>query len=314
VWGPAGGYPSNLEPSFGALTDRASIGAAFDESTEAGAIGIKLTFERGFSRQDDWPLFDAAQRTALREESAARGVPLFVHAMTPSEFLLALELAPRAFVHAPEEPDAPITWAIAASGAYVVTTMSVFDAALWARDERTLADPLLTLVVPDPVLDAARDRDTAVRARQALGELVLPSAPRWATGMGSAARWVARSRVKSAIRAVRELHEAGVPLVLGTDSGTWPVFHTQFPGWAALHELELLARAGLSPMEVLRAGTAVPSALLGLERELGTLEVGKAADLVVLAADPLRDPAAYRSIVWTARGGEVRTPAEWIAR
>jgi imidazolonepropionase-like amidohydrolase len=61
---------------------------------------------------------------------------------------------------------------------------------------------------------------------------------------------------------------------------------------ASVHqELANFVEAGLSPYEALRAATVAPARMLGLEREQGTLEVGKRADLLLLAANPLEDVA-----------------------
>lgn len=310
--GPDGGYPSVLESGFGGLSDRASMARAFDEARDFGAIGVKLTFERGFSRRDDLPLFDAEQRTALREEAAERDLPVFVHAMTPSEFVPATDLRPRAFVHGPEFRDREVTAAIAESGAWVVTTLTIYDAALNAGNRRRLADPLLSTVVPEPVLELARDPSSVRRGRRAMAALVVPGVPGWLASLGFTANSVARGKLAKALKAARALHEAGVPLVLGTDSGTWPIIHTQFPGWAAVRELELLAEAGLTPREVLAAGTRLPAELLGIDDEVGTVEVGKVGDLVVLASDPLADPHAWRTITLTVHDGQARSPAEWM--
>jgi imidazolonepropionase-like amidohydrolase len=309
IVGPAGGYPSRFEPGFGGVATRADVAALLDANVAAGAVGTKVTFERGFSKKDDWPLLDAGLRAAVREESAARGLPIFVHAMTPQEYLPALDLQPAAFVHGPERPDRAVTAAVAASGAAVVSTLTLFDAPTMPRT-RALDDPLLRAVVPAELVAAAEDRTTTRAARRALGEMSVPAAPGWAAELGFGARSVAKGRLRKATRAARRLHEAGVPLLLGTDSGTWPLLHAQFPGFAAVRELELLQRAGLSPAEALAAGTSEPARLLGLD-DLGSVAVGKRAELAVLASDPLQDPRAWRTLELVVHDGRARTPAEW---
>ncbi|GHF45479.1 amidohydrolase [Streptomyces mashuensis] len=87
------------------------------------------------------------------------------------------------------------------------------------------------------------------------------------------------------LRTVGELHARGVPLLAGTDTGT-PCL---VPGFALHHELALLTDAGLPPAVALHAATVAPARAFGLAGTLGTISPGKAADLVVLAADPLRD-------------------------
>lgn len=81
------------------------------------------------------------------------------------------------------------------------------------------------------------------------------------------------------------LHRAGVTIMPGTDA---PLRNSP-PGFGLHEELLLLTRAGLSPFEVLRAATLEPARFLGLLDSLGTIEVGRIADLVLLTANPLED-------------------------
>jgi imidazolonepropionase-like amidohydrolase len=90
-----------------------------------------------------------------------------------------------------------------------------------------------------------------------------------------------------AVDCVGRLHRAGVPILAGTDELNPYVF----PGFSLHDELALLVKAGLSPREALRAATINPAKLLGKEATMGTVDVGKAADLVLLDADPLADIA-----------------------
>jgi len=75
---------------------------------------------------------------------------------------------------------------------------------------------------------------------------------------------------------------AGVKIALGTDSGV-------FPHGKNGHEFELMVGLGMKPMDAIMAGTRNAAQLLGLEKELGTVEVGKVADLVAVDANPLDD-------------------------
>jgi imidazolonepropionase-like amidohydrolase len=77
----------------------------------------------------------------------------------------------------------------------------------------------------------------------------------------------------------RRAVEAGVKIAMGTDSGVTP--HGE-----NLDELQLMANGGMSPEDVLVATTRTAAELMGLGRELGTIEPGKRADLVVVSGDP----------------------------
>jgi imidazolonepropionase-like amidohydrolase len=94
---------------------------------------------------------------------------------------------------------------------------------------------------------------------------------------------------------IEALHEAGVRIVAGTDYG--------IPGQSLLRELELYVRAGLTPMEAIRAATAVPASVMGLGSDVGTIAAGKRADLLVLDANPLAEIANIRTGHWVVANG-----------
>jgi len=103
--------------------------------------------------------------------------------------------------------------------------------------------------------------------------------------------------LRSQLAVVRALHDAGVRIVAGTDYG--------LPGFSLLRELELYVQAGLSPLEAIRAATAVPAEVMGLSREVGTIEAGERADLVVLDGDPLADIHNVRRGRWVVANGRM---------
>lgn len=97
------------------------------------------------------------------------------------------------------------------------------------------------------------------------------------------------------------LHEAGVPIGAGTDT---PIGYA-VPGYSLHSELEMLVRAGMSPRDALRAATVRPAEFFGLEGEMGTVEAGRVADLVLLSADPLADIRNTRAVEAVVSNGEL---------
>ena len=100
---------------------------------------------------------------------------------------------------------------------------------------------------------------------------------------------------------VRQLYENGVQLVVGTDSGTPMNFHYE----STVLEMELFVDYGIPPMKVIGMATRVPALLYGVYDELGTIEPGKLADLIVVDGNPLRDMSVLRqnNVVHVIKGG-----------
>jgi imidazolonepropionase-like amidohydrolase len=94
---------------------------------------------------------------------------------------------------------------------------------------------------------------------------------------------VRKMRLAKLLEIVASMHKMGVPILAGTDLGN-PLI---FAGFSVHDELELLVQAGLTPTESLRTATLNPAKYLGMEKELGTIEKGKLADLILLDANPL---------------------------
>ena len=102
---------------------------------------------------------------------------------------------------------------------------------------------------------------------------------------------------RTQLAAIKALHDAGVTIVAGTDYG--------LPGFSLLRELELYVEAGLTPLDAIRSATAIPSEVMGLSVESGTIEPGKHADFVVLDADPLADIHNLRTGRWVVTNGRM---------
>lgn len=102
---------------------------------------------------------------------------------------------------------------------------------------------------------------------------------------------------RAVARSTRKLDDAGVTINVGS--------HGEVPGLAMHWEMRLLAEGGMSPMAVLRAATINPARTLGVDRQIGTLEAGKLADLIVLDADPLADIANTNSVRYTMVNGRL---------
>ncbi|MFO0984697.1 MAG: amidohydrolase family protein [Planctomycetota bacterium] len=108
---------------------------------------------------------------------------------------------------------------------------------------------------------------------------------------------------------LKKLQDAGVIIAAGTDAGNIGTLH----GPALHRELELMADAGLTPMQILVAATSGAAQAMGRSDELGTIESGKLADLVILSADPIKDIRNARKIDRVLKGGVLVEPMPLLA-
>jgi len=104
--------------------------------------------------------------------------------------------------------------------------------------------------------------------------------------------------LEEASRNLKKLSDAGVRIAMGTDTGP----PARFQGYFELMELDLMAKAGLTPRQVLTAATRDATRCQKLDARLGTLEANKWADFVALDGDPLSDVASFKKAdsVWIA--------------
>ncbi|MGA7315276.1 MAG: amidohydrolase family protein [Silvibacterium sp.] len=163
------------------------------------------------------------------------------------------------------------------------------------KAHHTVLDPTMAVyesflnTIPLDQLEPGIDH-VAPQLREALDN---PPAPE-DRAASAAARW------QIYIDTLRALHSAGIPIVAGTDQA--------IPGYSLHRELEIYVEAGFTPLEALQAGTIRSARAIGVEKESGSLEVGKRADVLLLDADPLADIRNTRKVWRTVAGGAIYDP------
>jgi imidazolonepropionase-like amidohydrolase len=111
-------------------------------------------------------------------------------------------------------------------------------------------------------------------------------------------------RVPMLLANLRAVVEAGIPVAMGTDAGNPLTLHGPSVYW----EMTQMQQAGMTPMQVIVASTRNGALAMG-RSDLGTLERGRLADLIVLDADPTADIANVARLRLVMRGGALTTPA-----
>ena len=105
---------------------------------------------------------------------------------------------------------------------------------------------------------------------------------------------------------LKKVWDAGIPVAMGTDAGNVGTLH----GPSVFREMALMQQAGLTPLQVLRAATVGGARAMRMERDLGAIETGKLADLVILDADPTKDTDNLARIHSVFKGGKAFAPEE----
>ncbi len=101
---------------------------------------------------------------------------------------------------------------------------------------------------------------------------------------------------------VLAMHRKGIPIVAGTDM--------MIPGYSLYREIELYHHAGLTPLEAIQTATIVPARVMKKDLELGTIDEGKKADLIILEGNPLDNISNIRKVTIVIKDGKIYDPKE----
>jgi hypothetical protein len=197
---------------------------------------------------------------------------------TPLRFSLVAEKAGEMDLEAPAVTE--FIGLLKEKGIVVDPTVTIFDSMFRHRSGEL--DPAYAMI--------ADHMPPSVRRGMLAGEMDITEE--------NAARY-ARS-AQALLKMIAKLHAAGVPLVAGTDA---------MAGFTLHRELELYRQAGISNADVLRIATLGSARVAGKEAQAGSISVGKQADFVLLAANPLEDISAVRQTLAVFKGDRWYEPA-----
>lgn len=239
----------------------------------------KITYENFGTGANPWvPTFSDDLITEIIQYASSKDVRTTIHISDEAHARIAIAAGVDTLAHPISvgrlsESFVPL---MAESGVIVASTLAVFDNISRIVDDPSfLEEPMFRAVYTKEQIE-----DQSVRAR-----------PRYTSiGWGS---WF-KTTLKYSLENVKRLHDAGVVIALGTDRAVGPL--TQ-------RELELIVESGISPLEAITIGTLNAAKYLDREDELGTIEPGKLADMVLLDADPTVDIRNTQRISAVFKGG-----------
>ncbi len=273
-----GGYPDNIwhaDVNY-EVTTTEEARAAVADLVNRGADVIKIALEPG-SKEDTWPMLDLGQVRTIVEEAHAHGKLVRAHVGLTKETDV-LEIVLKSGVDVVEHVPLPVFSAreayelIKDNGHY--TMMSI--------DKERLARLAAQHVIMVPTLNAHTLWCESSN---------LPS-------------WLKQGCFEFYEEPVHQFYSLGGTLALANDYGVDPLIEKGIP----LREMQLLLEAGLTPMEVIEAGTRNAAKVCGHGDELGTLEPGKLADVIVVNGNPLEDIEVLNQPVIIIKSGQVVYP------
>jgi imidazolonepropionase-like amidohydrolase len=260
---------------------------AIANNAALGMDGVKIIIESGPPPWgNDHPRMSLELIKYIVAESHKFRLPVYAHISSLDEMQDAVNAGVQAIAHGVmDKPilDESLIQTMKEKDIYYIPTL-----ALYCGFYRYIDDPTL---LADPFLREGVSRYTIE---------ILNNPLFLKTHKQRTADWV-RPRMKNIIRGIGEAHRSGVKIALGTDAG----FLFDFPGYSSHLEMELLAKAGLSPMEVIVTATRMGAEMLGAENLFGTIEAEKRADLIILNANPLDDIRNTRTIEAVIKDGRL---------
>lgn len=269
----------------------ASARAALDRMHgDYGIDAIKVNMPGPSPMHKDGPTISTEILEMLVREGHRLDLPVHVHIDTVDAAVAALRAGVDNIEHfidpdpATVETDVErVTELCLQTGAYWPFTLVLWEGLARLGDPALLADLEPERTVVPRVLDRFLHHPDSV----------------WRTA-DDAMRAHYRNWFDTASRFLPVVHAAGVPSTIATDAGAPGDFH----GPTAVREMALSVQAGLSPMAVIGMATRDSARKLRRDRTLGTLEVGKTADMVLLVADPLADIGNLTRIDTVFQAGE----------
>ncbi len=329
-----GGYGCDFEHTAQTPED---VEEQLEKIFALNSLGVKIPVERGWSTiGGSYPMHSSDILQAIKQGADKCKMPIYVHATSEEDQITALKLGVHALAHTlsmrSEKLSEEFIELMKQTQTYQMCTLQTMDSNLTYYYTERLNDPLLEIVAPEQELTAARDakiRQLALAMSAEYGDSRPPSHdsfhsklrqkfPFTYTMLFSALVKLFNSKKKQAISlenskdAISRLHQAGVPIVMGSDTAHTPSAIYAFHGFNSLREIELLGKAGLTCEQAIKAATVTPAKMLGLSNEIGTIEIGKYGDLVIVRDNPLENLQALRSIQFTVKDGVARTPTEWM--
>jgi len=282
------------------------------KDAETAREGVKYLSMSGAQAVKVWFLPDpkhtldelAGPVTIAGEEAKRLGLPLIVHSTELATAKAALKAGAKLLVHSVwDQPlDQEFLDLAKANGATYCPTLIVSRGYLRMVQSIAAKKPP---AIDDP--NGCVDPATRAKVLSTAGLGGGPTPIRGTTPDVLAQREKGTADIEKTMAAnLKRVRDAGIPIAMGTDAGNPLTLH----GPSVYAEMDAMQAASMTPMEILVAATRNGARAMRREKDFGTVEKGKMADLLVVGADPTADVANLRQVRYVVRGGVLRTIEE----
>ncbi len=270
------GYPTHAPGIKGVAQEVATAAQArawVDKLADRGADVIKMWID---DHHDTFKKIPPAVYRAIISQAHKRGLLAFAHLyeLDDAKGLVRAGLDVMAHSIRDREVDDELIALLRKNKVTAVATLSREESTfVYADSPAWLDDPFFQKGTTSEIIQALK---TTLKKKQA----------------ADPEREINIQGLKIAMRNLKKLSDAGVRIGFGSDSGP----PGRFPGYFEHWEMELMAQAGLTPMQIIQTATKTSAEALKIAKNFGTLEKGKAADFIVLDKNPLDDIRNSRAI------------------
>ena len=279
------------------VRDVSDVAGYVEEVATEPILGIKVTIEDG----PEPPFVERIPVelvAAIVEEAHARDLDVFAHVSDIEEVRIADEAGADHIIHfvgvdIDWERDADLVERLRQRGISWVTTLMLDKSFFYPARPDWIDAVVARGVFDDAEIERLRSNASPEESLGFLAEIYGVPEP------------TLEAVIRPQLDDLRRLHALGLNLVVGTDVGNDFIF----PGLSMHEEMELL-EMGFEPLEILRMATRNAAEMLGVLDELGTLEEGKLADMVLLDQSPLDTIANTQSVSAVFKAGARQFPEE----